>query len=212
MKLSIIVPVLNLNKQIEDLTIACLNSIYKYTETPYEVIYIDNGGPLITDEVNIYVKNKNNVGNGASWNQGLKLATGDYLLLIDNDTEVLKKGWEKPLIKALEDPKVGVVFPATKNRDEDDFNEKLSGFFWMMRRDTFEKIGLVDEGYGLGNFEDTDYYMRTKEAGLKLISVPETKVQHYSRATCDQMPEVQTIYQANEQKYFNKHKVLPLLD
>jgi len=211
MKLSIIVPIINLNKKIQDLTDKCLSSIRKYTTVPYELIIIDNGN-ADRWSADITIKNARNVGNGKSWNQGLKLSSGEFLLLIDNDTEILHKEWEKALIRAFDDPLVGISFPATKNRDEDDFNEKLSGFFWMMPRRTFEKVGLVDEGYGLGNFEDTDYYMRTKEAGLKLVSVPETKIKHYSRATCDQIPEVQQIYQINEQRYFNKWKVLPMLN
>ena len=55
-----------------------------------------------------------NLGFVKATNQGIKEAEGDYIILLNNDTEVYM-GWEKRLINPLiEDKSVGAVGPVTK--------------------------------------------------------------------------------------------------
>lgn len=89
-----------------------LESLWDNTKFPAELIVIDNGGnPDDSDYllqktrkglINTYVRNKENMYFGWAWNQGVKLATGDYLCLTCNDIVYEPKWLEKsiyPLIK-----------------------------------------------------------------------------------------------------------------
>jgi len=53
----------------------------------------------------------------------------------------------------------------------------LGGFF-MIKRETFEKLGGFDERFFL-YFEDTDFFKRVKEAGYPIILVPQAKIIHW---------------------------------
>ena len=89
----------------------CLESLYGCTEWPnIEVIVVDNasadGTPDYLQEAeksfaNLRViLNDSNLGFAAANNIGLKLATGDYLVLLNNDT-VATRGWLSALIRHL---------------------------------------------------------------------------------------------------------------
>ena len=85
---------------------SCLNSLENCTQgISYEVIIVDNN----SDEGTVnYLKsikkknytiifNKENLGFAKANNQGLKVAVGDYLVLLNNDTEVTNN-WLDELI------------------------------------------------------------------------------------------------------------------
>jgi len=88
---SIIIPVYN---QL-DYTLTCLHSIRKAKDrTPYEIIVVDDYSTDATAEtiskmpdVN-YIRNETNLGFLKSINVGADKARGEYLMLLNNDTEV----------------------------------------------------------------------------------------------------------------------------
>jgi len=210
--LSIVIPIYNIHKDIVDLTNRCLKSIKKYTKD-YEIIIIDNkNGEQWKKDADIYIKNEKNNGNGAAWNQGAKLANGEYLVFSDNDIEILTPNWFKYFEEVFKNKKTGIVFPITKNKEDDDYFARLSGFFWAIKKELFNKVGKIDENFGIANFEDSDIFCRVKNLGYELTCTTKVKVKHYSRATCDRVPEVQQRYEQNEKYFFSKHPVLPLLD
>ncbi len=105
-QVSIIIPVFN---KLE-LTHRCLKSIINNTAYPnYEVIFVDNGS---TDDTRIYLQkikvpnvravfNEENLGYVGGCNSGAAVASGDYLLFLNNDTEV-QRGWLTHLVKLAE--------------------------------------------------------------------------------------------------------------
>ncbi|MDP3149544.1 MAG: glycosyltransferase family 2 protein [Ignavibacteria bacterium] len=82
------------NYKRHDLLDNCLASISKYSEGfTYEIIVVDNEST--DDEIGIVcskydrtvlIRNKKNVGFAAANNQGLEVAKGKYILLLNNDT------------------------------------------------------------------------------------------------------------------------------
>ncbi|MBI4656135.1 MAG: glycosyltransferase family 2 protein [Elusimicrobia bacterium] len=54
----------------------------------------------------------------------------------------------------------------------------LLGFCAMIRREVFESIGGLDEGFGFGYLEEVDYAIRMRRAGWKLAVVPNAFVFH----------------------------------
>lgn len=89
-KISVIVPVYNVEKYLK----RCIDSIIGQTYKNLEIILIDDGS---TDESgcicdaykekyhNIYVIHKENGGLSSARNQGLDLANGDYVVFVDSD-------------------------------------------------------------------------------------------------------------------------------
>lgn len=200
--ISVIIPIYIIDEELRKLTEDCIESYFKHTSDGNELIIVDNASP-IKDKNNwgadVYIRNNNNHGNAVAWNQGLRIARGDYLLLSDNDV-LFSENWE-----GLADKKA-ITFPLTKCREENDFTQKLSGFFWMLSRGTYKKLGDVSEEYGIANFEDTDYFMRAQKMGIQLKCNPNTKILHHGRATCDKVPDVKEIWHKNERLYRQKYE------
>ena len=101
----------------------CLASIFENTEYPnYELIVVDNASTDGTvEELRAdrrsklphmrVILNDHNAGFGPANNQGLAAATGDILVLLNNDT-IVPRGWLTRLARHLEDPRVGLIGPA----------------------------------------------------------------------------------------------------
>lgn len=95
MRYSIIVPAYNTEKYIDK----CLKSIFSNTYKNFEVIIVNDGSTDKTEDIInkyikkydniIYIKQKN-MGLSLARNNGVKKATGDYLLFIDSDDYVEK--------------------------------------------------------------------------------------------------------------------------
>lgn len=90
MKISVIVPVYNVEKYLDK----CLESIIKQTYKNLEIIIIDDGSTdksgLICDKYTkkdnrIKVIHQENKGLGASRNIGLRMITGDFISFVDSD-------------------------------------------------------------------------------------------------------------------------------
>ncbi|MCX7966364.1 MAG: glycosyltransferase, partial [Syntrophorhabdaceae bacterium] len=116
---TIIIPV----KEKWDYTKVCLDSIVRYTTIPYEIIIVDNGSkePLFKSlkawkeknpkTVIRYLRLNKNKGFAGGCNEGAYLASGDYLVFLNNDT-IVTPNWLKSLIKPLAaDPSIGITGP-----------------------------------------------------------------------------------------------------
>jgi len=196
MKISIVIPCLILDERLKEITEKCLATLKESTkpETYYELIIIDNGSPIKLDyKCDILIQNKRNLGNAKAWNAGLKLATGDYLLLADNDVE-FSEGWEKMAGE-------GIVFPLSRCGKQEDYTPQLAGFFWMMSRQVYQKLGGISENYGLGYYEDTDYFMQAKNAGISLSCNNEVKIYHHGKATSNKIEVMGGIEEKNKKLY-----------
>lgn len=197
-----------------DYTKQCIDSVRKHTEPgSYELIVVDNGSADGTAEWLGEQPDIRTIGNGfnagfpKACNQGLAIARGELLLLLNNDT-LVTANWLEGLKRALlSDPSVGAVGPVTnyasywtaipvpyRTMDEMEqfaasFNRtdpakweervKLIGYCLLIRREAYEKTGSFDERFGVGNFEDDDYGLRLRLAGYKLLLCGDTFIHHY---------------------------------
>ena len=112
-KFSIIVPVYNVEKYIDQ----CLKSILKQTFKDYEVIIVNDGSPDNSqDIIDIYVKKdkrfksfrKKNGGLSSARNYGVTKAKGEYLVFVDSDDDI-NKDLLMELNKEIELNKVDVI-------------------------------------------------------------------------------------------------------
>jgi GT2 family glycosyltransferase len=198
-------------------TVPCLESILRHDgNEDYEIIAVDNNS---SDGTQAYladlagreprlrcVPNPVNRGFAGGNNDGIRAASGEILVLLNNDTRV-SEGWLAGLGAALrEDDSIGLVGPVSNEvgneqriftggtaPDEilaegaewvrhsagDAFETERLGFFCVaFRRETMERIGLLDEAYDLGFYEDDDYCLRALRAGYRLVCREDVFVYH----------------------------------
>lgn len=104
-KISIIIPVYNVEKYIE----RCLDSIVNQSYSNLEIILVDDGSTDLSGEIcdsykskdnRIIVIHKNNEGLGYARNSGLKLATGEFIMFVDGD-DCISTNHVEEMVKAV---------------------------------------------------------------------------------------------------------------
>jgi GT2 family glycosyltransferase len=223
----------------------CLETVLANTaEQDFELIVVDNGsgdgtraylGKLSERDARLRVLfNGRNLGFAGACNQGLALAMGEYLVLLNNDTMV-PPGWLGGLLPHLRNAGVGLVGPVTNrigNEAEVETDYRTWGEFlefarrrsrehageWLemrtpamfclaMRRQTYLRLGPLDERYEVGLLEDDDYADRAREAGYQLRCAEEVAVHHFGEASFGRLVaggEYTRILRANQQRYAEK--------
>jgi GT2 family glycosyltransferase len=223
----------------------CLESVIEYADSPsFELVVVDNGS---TDGTVDYLRalaaehdtvrplfNDANAGFARALNQGIEVARGSILVLLNNDT-VVAPGWLAGLARQLEDPAVGLVGPVT-NRTEGEAKvdtdyttgaeflaaaaerardwagkhdelSRLVMFCAAMRRDVVERVGPLDEQFGLGMFEDDDYVLRVRAAGYRIECAQDVLVHHFGQATLGKLAatgEYGPLFHANRRRFAEK--------
>lgn len=103
---SIIIPVYNVEEWIEE----CLESLRQQTYSEYEIILVDDGSTdksgIICDQfaathASTCVLHQNNQGVSVARNNGIRHATGEYIVFIDPD-DVISKDYLEVLISTME--------------------------------------------------------------------------------------------------------------
>jgi GT2 family glycosyltransferase len=184
-----------------------------------ELIIVDNGS---TDGTLAYldeleragvrvVRNTTNRGVAAGWNQGLRLATGDHLMVLNND--VLVSGdWLARMVRvAATVSRAGLVgcrtnyvggpqklvpeygdaqgFDAFARRyatrlDRSWFElPRVVAVAMLWRREVYEHLGDFDEQFSPANFEDDDYCVRALAAGYRNLVANDVFIHHVGSAS-----------------------------
>jgi len=228
-----------------ELTQACLNSLVN--ESNYEnleIIVVDNNS---TDDTpaflaewakegpdRIIILNQDNKGFAAGNNQGLAAASGDYLVILNNDT-IVTAGWIKGLMRHLIDnDDIGIIGPVTNNIGNEArittrythlgemhaestritrqhmgqwFEINTLAFFCvMLPRSSYEQIGGLCEDYGLGFFEDDDYCRRIQHQGMRAACAEDVFVHHHLSASFNKLgaEKKQALFEKNKAIYESK--------
>jgi len=208
----------------KDILANCLNLIDKsdLEKSLFEIIIIDNGSNDGSIEMIEKLKSKNNTiklvknytnfGFGAANNKAIRMAKGEYILLLNSDVMVDKDTISKQIQFMKEhlkysastcklmladnkmDPachrgfptvwaslcyftKLEKIFSKTKifgqyhqgflNLDKIHDIDAISGAFFMIKKNVFDKIGLFDEGFFMYG-EDLDLCLRIKQNDFKI--------------------------------------------
>jgi GT2 family glycosyltransferase len=224
----------------------CLFSIEHYSDYPnLEVIVVDNASsdgspewlrewerePSRAGHRRKLILNDANLGFAAGNNVGLREATGEYLVMLNNDTYVTH-GWVRSLCAHLRrDPTLGIVGPVTNNIGNeakldlayDDIVQmhrvvgeytrahpgreialRTAAFFCVaLPRHVFERVGELDEAFGVGFFEDDDYCRRVELAGWRVACAEDVFVHHHLSASFDQLKAEakKKLFEANKAIY-----------
>lgn len=136
MKVSVIIPVYNVEKYLRE----CLDSVVNQTLKDLEIICVDDGStdgsPAILAEYaakdpRLTVITQANAGAGAARNRGLDVATGEYLFFFDPDDYAATTMLEK-LVARADATNADVVLAGRRTLDA--ATGKISEFLWPLPR------------------------------------------------------------------------------
>lgn len=198
---SIVIPLYN---QL-DYTKSCLQSLIETTRSNIEIILVDNASSDGTDVFistlgNVTViSNAENRGCSGAWNQGSRAASGEWIMILNNDV-LLSPDWLEGLLEAAERLKLDIVTPAIREGEHNyDINSyamelttrmknvvrrgRANGICFMARRRVFDTIGGFDENFRIGQYEDTDFFLRATRAGFLLGTVGSSFLHHFGSVT-----------------------------
>ncbi|HET7931886.1 MAG TPA: glycosyltransferase [Rhodanobacteraceae bacterium] len=224
-----------------ELTRVCLDSLERLSDyANMEVIVVDNAS---ADDTPTFlcewaaghadrrvILNDKNLGFAAGNNVGLAAASGDYLVMLNNDTHVTP-GWAQTLMAHLRrDAGLGMIGPVTNNigneaRIEIEYADmqdmlaraaaytahhagqevplRTAAFFCvMMPRAVYEKVGPLDEAFGIGFFEDDDYCRRVEAAGWRVACAEDVFIHHHLSASFNKLK------QESRQALFERNKAI----
>ena len=170
MKYSIVIPTYN---NCEKYLKPCVDSIIKHSNMyDLELIISANG---CTDNTRQYldylqtavpsmyvVWNDTPLGFAEATNKGIRVAKGDKIVLLNNDTVILDHGW-------LEKLDSGGDICAVWTQHSPITMRRFAVFFCVMiDPKVFQAIGLLNTEYETGGCEDIEFCYKAQEAGFKI--------------------------------------------
>lgn len=165
MKLSIII----VNYLVDDEVINCINSIVKRIDIrDYEIIIVDNSPQktLLKKIEKIkkiqYIPTRENVGYGQACNIGAKKAKGDFIFILNPDTEYLK-GSFKEIIKAFK-PDTGAIAPFLKIGDK---GKALQGTLVLSPLRAIFSLSFIGRLFPRNKIRSDYYLMKAKLSRFK---------------------------------------------
>ena len=220
----------------------CIESIRKYTDKgSYEIIVVDNASTdgtiswLKEQSDIITIFNKDNLGFPKGCNQGIEIAQGSEVLLLNNDVIVTPKWLEQMLEALYSSEKIGAVGPVTnyahgqeipvtyqneaemvsfasevteKFKNKWSQKTKLIGFCLLFKKSVLEEVGVLDELFSPGNYEDDDISFRILLAGYKLLLCHNIFVHHFgSTSFRNDISKFNDLLSENELKFLDKWKI-----
>lgn len=209
----------------------CVESVRRWADVPYELILVDNGS---TDGTGAFaaspraggaagrsagleravhvLRNETNLGFAKAVNQGMRKASGDYILWLNNDA-MLTPSCLGRMISCLERaPWIGAVGPCTNETVGEQYVanlagqnpqnlpfmaqawamahygqakliHRLTGFCFLLKRRAMLQTGLLDERFEIGCYEDFDYCLRLRQAGYEIALAQDVFVHHCGHKT-----------------------------
>jgi GT2 family glycosyltransferase/SAM-dependent methyltransferase len=192
MKYSVIIPTYN---HCDDLLKPCIESIFKYTNlTDIELIISANGCSDNTSQYLDELRYKFNSLNLANhfqviWNdkpigfpkavnEGIKLSTTNKIVILNNDCILLEQNtndWLTFLNSSFDkNSKCGIS--SVLNLYSEITKKKFAVFFCVMiDKKVFDKIGLLNEEYGIGGCDDIEFCYEAENAGFEIQETVITK-------------------------------------
>jgi len=176
------------------------------------------------------IANRENLGFPRAVNQGVAAGRGELLAILNNDVVVTPGWWEALGAELLNHPEVGAVGPSTNAAGNEArvragyaTLEQLHAFAWgcaaagrrwlevsqlgffcvALRRPLWEEMGGLDEGFGLGYFEDADFCRRVRRRGWRLRCLRHCFVHHEQSAAFATLPaaQVTALYENNRTRF-----------
>lgn len=206
------------NYKTKEFTEKLLQSIAKYCPEA-EVVVVDNGSGE-DFKVDKFIPSPVNLGFSGGYNLALDYCRGQYLLLLNSDTEIRKGSVQKLMMEGevlvagkliLPDGSVQksvfhlpTVWGAVKEYVlgqkgaflwYESGGGKVDGAVaacWMLPQTVRNRVGRLNEATAL-YLEDIEYCRRLQQAGIPIYYVPEAVFDHYHGAASKKLPEGEAV-------------------
>jgi O-antigen biosynthesis protein len=211
---SVIIP----TRDRADLLAKCLDSLESSSFGRLEIIVVDNGSVeeatkrLLDSRDLKVVPDPGDFNFSRLINAGAAAASGDYLLLLNNDVEAINDDWIEALLEHAQRPEVGIVgarllYPNGTPQHEG-VALGIGGTFaghidWrnylglseavrncsavtaaaaLTRRSVFAELNGFDESFRVA-YGDVDYCLRARERGYLVVYTPYAALYHHESAS-----------------------------
>jgi GT2 family glycosyltransferase len=184
MRLSVVIPHWPLDKELDDALAACVASL----PADCEKLVIVNEGTGFARNVNV----------------GLRLASGEYVAVVGNDSRVVAGDVYDLCVRGMVTSPEIIGKPGI---EADGFH----GAFWVAPRDVIDRVGPLDESFEGAFFEDDDYLERLRGAGVPTRQVSSVRVESRRVGlTMSKVPErAAEWYARNERRFEEKWGWVP---
>ncbi|MDB9320198.1 glycosyltransferase [Nodularia spumigena] len=179
-KVSVIIPLYNQGKYIEETIQSIKESTYKNVEI---IVVNDGSNDSDTNEVfqnlsGVIKIFKPNGGLSSARNAGLKVSSGEFIMLLDSDDKIHPEYLEKAIIALINNQELSYIGCYTRNFEAYEYTQAPVGFIPELmlfmntnvvnstnvyRREAMQKTGNFDEE--LISYEDWDYFISLYENG-----------------------------------------------
>ncbi|MBS1719857.1 MAG: glycosyltransferase [Armatimonadetes bacterium] len=229
-KISVIIPVYGGQDDLDD----CLRSLKDCAGLFSELIVVDDASPepVSATSATQLIRRETNGGFAAACNTGIKASTGEVVVILNSDTCVPRAGFYRLIETLMTSGSIGAAGPisnyagyhqylgrdlaadesmellsvdlAESSRHDRDV-EMLVGFCVAIRRAVLDEVGLFDEDFGRGFFEDTDLSYRILRAGYRLRLANRAFIYHKgSKTFARERISAQSLLSVNQAKYRKK--------
>ena len=191
-KYSIVIPTYN---HCDDLLKPCIDSIFQYTDMSQIELIVSANGCVdntreylqtlenqfselgLTDNFKI-VWNENPMGYARATNAGIRVATAEHIVLLNNDTTLTEQPQNQwiELLKNEFDKNAKCGISCVQHYYHFIVERHFAIFFCVMiSRKMFDIIGLLNEDYEVGGCEDVEFSIKIENAGFEVCQTLEGK-------------------------------------
>lgn len=211
----VVIPNFVVTEELKELATNTINSFRNSSDVV--IVAVDDGSPMdctfLKDLSDVYIRNEVNSGFAITCNNGIKWVMENehedcFIVVANNDIEVYP-GW----LEAMQEPHLeykdvgvsGICHSRLKEIDgkhistlrdskmtDGGLNGELmqDGGLLMVKKSVFEKVGLYDERFIRGGYEDVDLFLRMRDKfGMKIVMSAKAWYWHKEGATrwnCEQ--------------------------
>ncbi|MFH1190133.1 MAG: glycosyltransferase family 2 protein [Candidatus Omnitrophota bacterium] len=172
----------------------------------------------------LLIRNDRNLGFVKAVNQGIVVSDASYLCIMNNDT-IAAAGWLEEMVDVIEaNPSIGLLNPSSNTSGQfpgemtiEDYTATLKafkgqiqelytcrGFCMVVTRDVIKRVGLLDEIYHVGYFDDTDYCKRAQKLGYKTARAKAAYVYHKENVSFKTLDNNRALFSDNEKTFFKR--------
>lgn len=195
---------------------------------------IDHSSPVTNywEQADVLITNKKNFGFAPACNQGIGVARGEYIVIVNNDI-IVWPGWIEAMINVFNQnltPPVGVVMTALMKETSDalkaltidkiDLTQNYGrwspgaefGSCYMIKRELVNKLiqkdgYYYDENFKIGFGEDRDLWDRVRVLGYETYRCHETRVYHRGNMSMSKITDRKNYTTANREYLAEKRKL-----
>jgi N-acetylglucosaminyl-diphospho-decaprenol L-rhamnosyltransferase len=208
----------------------CVESLVRHGYDLARVVVVDNGSSdgtrdyLQTLPVGGRILNRQNLGCGVAWNQGVLAFQSEWTVVMNNDV-LVSAGWLENLIAAAQERGVKVVSPAliegALDYDFDAFALQASARMrevarmgarhavcMCVHRSVWEQVGYFQATPSLWGYEDSLFFHTLERAGVATALVGASWLHHYGSITVSAIKQERGLSQRQGLGARDNHRLL----